>query len=117
MARTRASDDGRLPVVTRAVVFAYHNVGVRCLKVLLAHGVDIRLVVTHEDNPNEKIWFGSVRKLCSEYGIPCITPADPNVPEIEAQVAALNTDFVFSFYYRHMLKAPILTAARNGAFN
>ncbi len=23
----------------RAVVFAYHNVGVRCLKVLLAHGV------------------------------------------------------------------------------
>ena len=24
--------------MTRAVVFAYHNVGVRCLRVLLAHG-------------------------------------------------------------------------------
>ena len=30
--------------MTRAVVFAYHNVGVRCLKVLLAHGVDVALV-------------------------------------------------------------------------
>jgi hypothetical protein len=43
--------------VTKAVVFAYHNVGVRCLKVLLAHGVDVALVVTHEDNPNETIWL------------------------------------------------------------
>jgi methionyl-tRNA formyltransferase len=35
----------------RAVVFAYHNVGVRCLQVLLARGVEVALVVTHEDNP------------------------------------------------------------------
>ena len=31
----------------RAVVFAYHDVGVRCLRVLLAHGVEVPLVVTH----------------------------------------------------------------------
>ena len=31
----------------RAVVFCYQNVGVRCLKVLLAAGVDVQLVVTH----------------------------------------------------------------------
>ena len=48
----------------RAVVFAYHNVGVRCIKVLLAGGVDIALVVTHEDNPQESIWFASVAELC-----------------------------------------------------
>ena len=29
--------------MTRAVVFAYHNVGVRCLGVLLAHGVEVPL--------------------------------------------------------------------------
>ena len=33
-----------------AVVFAYHNVGVRLLKVLIDAGVQIRLVVTHADN-------------------------------------------------------------------
>lgn len=103
--------------MTSAVVFAYHNVGVRCLKVLLAQGVDVKLVVTHEDNPAENIWFGSVSELCREYAIPCITPDDPNVPAIEAQVATLAADFLFSFYYRHMLKAPLLATARKGSFN
>ena len=100
-----------------AVVFAYHNVGVRCLSVLLAAGVDVRLVVTHEDNPGETIWFASVRRLCEENDIPVITPADPNTPEVEARVAALGADFLFSFYYRHMLHAPLLGAVRRGAYN
>ena len=54
----------------RAVVFAYHNVGVRCLRVLLAHGFEIPLVVTHADSPGETIWFGSVAATAEEYGIP-----------------------------------------------
>ncbi|HEX8963440.1 MAG TPA: hypothetical protein VF801_10600, partial [Rhodocyclaceae bacterium] len=72
--------------MTRAVVFAYHNVGVRCLKVLLAQGVDVRLVVTHEDNPNETIWFESVAKTAAEYGIPAVTPEDANRPVVLAQI-------------------------------
>ncbi|MGZ3160113.1 MAG: formyltransferase, partial [Burkholderiaceae bacterium] len=68
----------------RAVVFAYHNVGVRCLKVLLARGVAIALVVSHEDNPTETIWFESVAALCREHGIPCITPTAPTSPELLA---------------------------------
>jgi len=103
--------------MSSAVVFAYHNVGVRCLKVLLASEVDVRLVVTHKDNPDEHIWFASVRQLCAENDIPCITPANPNMPEIEAQVAALDADFLFSFYYRHMLKAPLLQSVQRGAYN
>jgi methionyl-tRNA formyltransferase len=100
-----------------AVVFAYHNVGVRCLKVLLSQGVHISLVVTHEDDPNEKIWFSSVKEVCNEVGVPCITPTDPNVAEIEQQIKNLAPDFIFSFYYRHMLKAPILSSAVRGAYN
>jgi methionyl-tRNA formyltransferase len=53
----------------RAVVFAYHNVGVRCLKVLLAGGVDVALVVTHQDNASENIWFESVIALCQAEAI------------------------------------------------
>ena len=56
----------------RAVVFGYHNVGVRCIKVLLAGGVDIALVVTHEDSPTENLWFESVASLCQAEGIPYI---------------------------------------------
>ena len=95
----------------RAVVFGYHNVGVRCIKVLLAGGVDIALVVTHEDSPTENLWFESVASLCREEGIPCITPGDARAPELLAQVQAAKPDMLFSFYYRHMLPASILEVA------
>jgi len=101
----------------RAAVFAYHNVGVRCLKVLLARGVDVALVVTHLDNPNETIWFESVADLCRERNIPCIAPEDAKAPELRQRVSACKPDVIFSFYYRHMLPLDVLGLARAGAYN
>lgn len=103
--------------MTSAVVFAYHDVGALCLPVLLKHGVAVRLVVTHEDNPQENIWFRSVAQTATAHGIPVATPADPNAPEFVARVAALAPDFLFSFYYRQMLSPALLATARRGAFN
>ena len=103
--------------MNRAVVFAYHNVGVRCLKVLLAHGVDVALVVTHADNPNETIWFDSVAATAAQYGIPVVVPADPNSAEFIAQLAGIRPDFLFSFYFRQMLKPALLATAARGAYN
>ena len=104
-----------LDVRKRAVVFGYHNVGVRCLKVLLAAGVDVALVVTHEDSASENIWFESVISLCQSEGIPYVTPADARSPELLARVQAARPDLMFSFYYRHMLPAELLAVAP--AFN
>jgi methionyl-tRNA formyltransferase len=101
----------------RAVVFAYHNVGVRCLKVLLARGVEVALVVTHQDNPAETIWFESVAQLCTEKDIPFITPDDPKSPELHARVAAARPDVIFSFYFRYMLPLKLLGLAPHGAYN
>lgn len=95
----------------RAVVFAYHNVGVRCLKVLLAADVDVALVVTHEDSATENIWFESVQSLCETQQIPFITPDDPKSPALLARVKAAQPDLMFSFYYRHMLPQAILDVA------
>ena len=103
--------------MTRAIVFAYHNVGVRCLSVLLAHGVDVVRVVTHEDSPNEAIWFDSVAELAVRHDIPVITPEYPNDPAVVAELAALQPDFLFSFYYRLMLKPQLLALPRHGAYN
>ncbi|SAL62190.1 putative formyltransferase [Caballeronia peredens] len=101
----------------RAVVFAYHNVGVRCLQVLLARGVDVALVVTHEDSASENIWFGSVAQVAAEHGIETITPADPKASELHDAVERLAPDFIFSFYYRHMLPVSLLALAKRGAYN
>jgi len=103
--------------MTHAVVFAYHNVGVRCLAVLLAHGIDVPLVVTHEDNPGENVWFESVASLARLHGIETATPADPNDPAFVARLAALRPDHLFSFYYRQMLSPAVLATAARGAFN
>lgn len=103
--------------MTRAVVFAYHNVGVRCLKVLLAHGIDVALVVTHTDNPSEQIWFDSVAATAADYGIPTIASENPNAPEELQRFRGLAPDFLFSFYYRRMLMPELLAIAPRGALN
>ncbi|QDX80155.1 formyltransferase [Denitratisoma sp. DHT3] len=101
----------------KAIVFAYHNVGARCLRVLLAHGVDVALVVTHQDNPDENIWFERVADVARDYGIPVAMPDDPNTPEFVARLQALAPDFFFSFYYRLMLKPALLAVPTRGGYN
>jgi methionyl-tRNA formyltransferase len=103
--------------MTSAVVFAYHNVGVRCLSVLLAQGVTVSLVVTHRDNPGETIWFDSVEKLARTRGLSVIVPQNANDPAIVASISALAPDFLFSFYYRNMLGPELLALPRRGAYN
>jgi len=103
--------------VTRAVVFAYHNVGARCLRVLRAHGVDVPLVVTHADDPGEECWFERVSDVAEDLGLAWIAPDDPNAPDIVARIAALAPDFLFSFYYRRMLGLAVLALPRSGALN
>jgi methionyl-tRNA formyltransferase len=99
------------------VVCAYHDVGVRCLRTLLAHGVEVPLVLTHEDSPGETIWFESVAQHARWHGIDVRTPANPNSPELVQQVRAIKPDFLFSFYYRSMLGAELLGLAARGAYN
>lgn len=103
--------------MTRAVVFAYHDVGVRCLKTLLAAGVEVPLVVTHEDAPGEPMWFESVRTLAQVHDIPTIVPEDPNTAETISRVRSARPDFLFSFYYRRMLGAALLALAPRGGWN
>jgi methionyl-tRNA formyltransferase len=103
--------------MTRAVVFAYHDVGCRCLQVLLAGGVEVPLVVTHEDAPGETIWFDSVAALARTHDIPVITPEDPNEPDLIEHFNRLAPDFFFSFYYRRMLKPALLHVPARGALN
>jgi len=103
--------------VTSAVVFAYHDVGCRCLRVLLDERIEVPLVVTHRDRPDERIWFASVAELARERGIETLAPDDPNAPEIVARIRELRPDFLFSFYYRLMLGARLLAVPARGAFN
>jgi len=100
-----------------AVVFAYHDVGVNCLNALLAAGIQVDLVVTHQDDPNENVWFGSVAKLCSEKNIPYITPNANEFVGLIPKLQSLAPDYIFSFYYRFMIPEQILACAKIAALN
>ncbi len=105
----------------RLIFFGYHNVGYFCLKALIElcrdFGDDIAAVVTHADNPRENLWFASVRDLAFQHHLPVYQPEDPNDPAFVAAMARLEPDFLFSVYYRHMLKQPLLDLPRLGALN
>ncbi len=99
------------------LVFAYHNVGFECLGVLVRSRQNIRAVITHEDNPNEEIWFKSVAAVARKLGIPVYTPQSVNTPEWTERIRAMAPDVIFSFYYRNMIGEEILRIPRLGAFN
>jgi methionyl-tRNA formyltransferase len=101
----------------RAVVFAYSEVGVRCVRQLLSQGVQIPLLFTHADDPQEHQWFGSVRQLAEQHGVEAVTPENPNTGPWLERGRAARPDFIFSFYYRYMLDKDWLAIPRLGALN
>lgn len=100
-----------------AVVFAYSEVGQRCLQLLLDQGVRVPLVFTHEDQAAEQHWFASVAALAAARGVRAVTPVDPAAPQWLAQIRTLAPDYLLSFYYRAMLPPHLLALARWGALN
>jgi methionyl-tRNA formyltransferase len=98
------------------IVCAYHNVGYRCIEELLRQGAEIALIFTHEDSPTEEIWFDSVRDLAERHGIPYLT-SDINEPGNVERVREMAPAFLFSFYYRNMIKPQVLDIPAHGALN
>jgi len=101
----------------KAIVLAYHDIGCVGLEALIRHGVQVQAVFTHRDDPCEKIWFKSVAELAARHGIPVYAPDNINHPLWISKIKALKPDIIFSFYYRHMIKQPILDLPPKGCLN
>ncbi|MES2208024.1 MAG: formyltransferase [Pseudomonadota bacterium] len=103
--------------MTSAVVFAYHQVGVRCLEVLLEHNIDVALIFTHQDDPKELLWFPSVAECAKNYNIRVVKPEHPNTEAWAREIENINPDFIFSFYYRYLISDRILSLPSKGSLN
>ena len=101
----------------KAVVFAYHNMGVVGIRKLVEAGFEIPLVFTHTDSAAEHIWFDSVADLCRDLAIACVTPESPNTPSWTGRIREQEPEIIFSFYYRTMLSREILALPPLGAYN
>ena len=103
-------------MTTSAVVFGYGDVGVRCTRVLLDHGVEVKLIVTHEDDPAEHRWYASLAEFATSNDLAVAAPAKPD-DRLLYRLRAMKPDFLFSFYYRQLLPDWLLGTARQGALN
>ena len=101
----------------RILFFGYSEVGYECLSLLLERGDHVVALITHEDNPAEKIWFKTPAAAAQERGIPVHTPAGVNTPEWMERIALMAPDLILSVYYRNMISPQILALPRLGAFN
>jgi methionyl-tRNA formyltransferase len=101
----------------RILFFGYSEVGYECLDLLLGRGDNVVALFTHEDDPNEKIWFKTPAIAAREKGVPIHAPAKAGAPEWIERIAALKPDLILSVYYRNMIGTRILGLARLGAFN
>lgn len=105
------------PAKPRILFFGYSEVGFECLSLLLERGDNAVALITHEDNPNEKIWFKTPAVAAREKGIPVFTPESVNNDEWRAKIAGLQPDLILSVYYRNMIGTKILALPRLGAWN
>ena len=101
----------------RAVVFAYHTMGIVGIRALRENGFTVPMVISHADDPKEDRWFGSVTDFCRERGIPVHLPGNVNDPPWPDTIRTARPDFLFSFYYRSMLSPGILSLPRVCAMN
>lgn len=101
----------------RILFFGYSEVGYSCLDLLLRRGDNVVGLITHEDHPDEKIWFKTPAVAALEYAIPVFTPENVNTPEWLEKITALKPDLILSVYYRHMIGQAILDLPPLGAFN
>ena len=101
----------------RILFFGYSEVGYICLDLLIARGDDVVGLITHEDHPDEKIWFKTPAVAALEHGIPVFTPESVNTPEWLVKISAMKPDLILSVYYRHMIGQRILDLPPLGAFN
>ncbi len=98
------------------MLFAYHEMGHACMESMLAMGAPVVALFTHEDDPNEEIWWHSCAELARRQSIPVHTPERIGEEWI-ARIESMRPAAIYSFYYRHLLPEAVLKLAPLGAYN
>jgi methionyl-tRNA formyltransferase len=111
------NDDTRKDSQNRIAFLGYGELGHAALQGLLEKGEKISVVVTHLDDPKEKVWFRSVRALAFKNLIPVYAPEDINRPEFIQILKELNPDLVLSVQFRQVLSREILNLPSLGSVN
>jgi methionyl-tRNA formyltransferase len=102
----------------RVVCLMYQSVGEMALRYFLEETQDqVVALFTHQDTPGEEIWWRSAADLARAHGVPVFTPEDINQPEWVERIGQMQPDFIFSAWYRNLIRRPILDIPPRGCYN
>jgi len=101
----------------RAVVFGYHEIGYVCLEELILGGVEVLCLFTHEDDPQEQVWFRKPESLAVAHNIPVYKAYSLKDETWVHRIREMAPHIIFSFYYRNMIPQAILDIPTIGSFN
>jgi methionyl-tRNA formyltransferase len=79
-------------------------------------GMDILALYTYYQ-PDEDGWFEAPEGYAKKVGVPVFKEPDFNAAAVRGHIQTLAPDFLFSFYFREMIKAETLQIPQLGAFN
>lgn len=101
-----------------AVLFGYGQFGCVAFEALRRAGVDIRLVVTYRDRPDENCWWQSLERTAHTANIPVVLDTTLDADSGTARrIAALSPDLIISSFYRDLIGDHLLALPRLGAWN
>jgi methionyl-tRNA formyltransferase len=103
----------------KVLFLGYSQLGYRAVKLLAELGCSAAAVVTHRDDPAERRWYRTPAEAAGELGLPLHYADDLAAAPggIGAFAEGLAPDLVLSVFYRDLLPAPVLAAARLAALN
>lgn len=101
----------------RVLFFGYSQMGYRAVELLAERGDDVAGVVTHRDDLHENRWYKTPAEAAAQHGIPVEYAEDLGREGVAALAERTAPDLVLSVFYRDMLPARVLAAARLAALN
>jgi methionyl-tRNA formyltransferase len=101
----------------RVLFFGYSQIGYRAVQLLAERGDEVLRVVTHRDDPLENRWYKTPAEAAAEHGFAVVYSEDLGTGGVEELAERLAPDLILSVFYRDLLSARVLAAARLAALN
>lgn len=101
----------------RVLYFGYGEMGCVGYEVLRAQGEAVPVVVTHEDDPEERRWFRSLAELALRSGARVVYGERLSRRRLAALARRVRPDAILSCFYRRLLPEAVLAVPSRGAFN
>ncbi|TSD02871.1 MAG: methionyl-tRNA formyltransferase [Parcubacteria group bacterium Greene0714_36] len=93
------------------------QIGVNCLRILLARGITPKLVIANPDDTGRDTWHESLVKTAREAGLPVIVGKKVRDPDCVKKIKNLQPEIIFCIGAMQIIPKEVLSIPRLGCLN